>query len=46
MGVGKIKRQLHEETGTWYTDQDILIFKEKSKEQNISIIDYIKSKDN
>ena len=46
MGVGKIKRQIHEETGTWYTEQDILIFKEKSKEQNISIIDYIKSKDN
>lgn len=46
MGVGKIKRQIQEETGIWYTERDILIFKEKSKEQNISIIDYIKSKDN
>lgn len=43
MGVGKIKKQILEETGVLYTEEEIKILKQTSSEKGLDLIDYLKS---
>ena len=43
MGVGKIKKQILEETGVLYTEEEIKILKQESSEKGLDVIDYLKS---
>ena len=43
MGVGKIKKQILEETGVLYTEEEIKILKQTSSEKGLDVIDYLKS---